>query len=128
MENEHERDPNRETIERQIEDALRKAGAHRLPDAPPPRRRSGPVLDLRLPSPGWVMVAGLVLLLLQWARLAFFLGGMAGTLGLILLAFGAVSWLVRPRRVVKYWRERPIELSEGTPPWLEKLYYTVYRR
>lgn len=122
-----ERDPRRETIERQIQDALRRARADRLPDTPPPRR-GGPALDLRLPSPGWVVAAGAALLFLQWAHLAFFLGGAAGSLGLALLAFGALSWLVRPRRVVKYWRERPIELAEGPPPWLRQLYYTLYRR
>jgi hypothetical protein len=123
----NERDPSSEALERQIQEALRKAGADRLPDARPPRRR-GTGIDLRLPSPGWVMAAGAILLALQWLRLAFFLGGMAGTIGLALLAFGFLSWLLRPRRVVKYWRERPIELGEGPAPWLEKLYYTIYRR
>ena len=122
-----ERRYNREQIEREIEETLRQAGAHRLP--PPPRRQVAPArgLDLRLASPSQPLIAGGVLILLEWFRLAVFLDGLAGTLGLALLAFGGLSWLIRPRRRETYWRGRRIDWSDRPTP-VERVYYLFYRR
>ncbi|MBI4492388.1 MAG: hypothetical protein HY690_06300 [Chloroflexi bacterium] len=121
-------DPNysREQFERDLDQALRQAGADKLPPARRRWRSAGLALDLRPASPGQVMLAGGILVALQWLGLAFFLHGLAGTLGLALLGFGFLGWLLRPRRHEAYWRGRRIEWDEG-PTWLERLYYCFYR-
>ncbi len=115
-----------EQFEQDVEEALRDAGTDRLPPPRPLRRRAGPSIDLRPSSPGQVMIAGGVLLLVQWLGLAVFMPGLVGTVGLALLGFGFLTWLLRPRRHQTYWRGRPVEWDAG-PSWAEAWYYRLYR-
>src|SRR4051812_38464405 len=122
-------------IERDLEEALRRGGVERLPAGWPGARRArglgGLALDPRPSSPVQVMLAGGVLLLARWLGLfaLLHLGLLAaplGTLGVILLAVGVLTWLMRPRRREMYWRGRRLDL-EPDRSWQARLYRLLYR-
>ncbi|MBI4497999.1 MAG: hypothetical protein HY689_08890 [Chloroflexi bacterium] len=118
--------PDPQRFQQDIEDALRRAGADRLPDRPRPSRLMRFPVDPRPRGPGHVIVAGIVLIVLWRFGLLGALGPLAANLGLLLLAFGIATWLIRPRRKTVYWRERPIDVGGGLS-WLERLYYVFYK-
>ena len=53
-------------------------------------------------------------------------GLIAADIGLLLLAFGILSWFIRPGRRTVHWRDRVIDVSGGLT-WMERLYYWVYK-
>jgi hypothetical protein len=83
--------------------------------------------DLRPRGPEHVMLAGLVLVILEWFRVTAFLGGAVGVLGVILLVIGFASLLIRPRTSRSYWRGRPIEFSYRAG-WADRVYRWLYRQ
>jgi hypothetical protein len=117
----------KEQYERDLRRTLQDAGIDKLPPPPPARATRSTRIDLRPGSPGQVMIAGVALVLLEWLGLAAFLGGLAGIVGVGLLVFGLVSWLLRPRRREMYWRGRRIDWDEGAG-WQERFYSFFYRR
>ena len=69
-------------------------------------------------SPGRVMLAGLVVLLAAWlvgSTPATFLG----FAGLLLLIVGYAMFFVRPPKVEKRWRQRPIDYGRNN--WWDRL-------
>jgi hypothetical protein len=122
-------------IQRDLDEALRRGGVERLPAGWPRQSRSrgrgGLGIDPRPSSPVQVMVAGAALLLARWlgvfAMLQLgFLAGPLGTLGLIVLGIGILTWLIRPPRREMYWRGRRLEL-EPDRSWQARLYRLLYR-
>jgi hypothetical protein len=122
-------------IQRDLDEALRRGGIERLPAGWPQqrtnRRRGGLGFDPRPTSPVQVMVFGGALLLARWLGLFAlfqlgFLAGPLGTVGLVLLAIGFLTWLIRPRRREMYWRGRRVDL-EPDRSWQARLYGLLYR-
>lgn len=115
-------------IRRDIEEALRQGGADRLPPAPkaPNYASSVRLPDWRPRSPGQVMLVGGVLMVLTYLRLAGPLGSVLGPLGLALLAFGLLTWVLRPQRAETYWRGRRVDLASPAS-WWARVYRTIYR-
>jgi hypothetical protein len=116
-------------LRRDIEEALQHGGVDRLPPRPSqhsPQGESRRLPDFRLSSPGQVVVVGLVLLLLAFLRLLGPLSAPVSTVGLCLLAFGALTWVFRPKRADTYWRGRRVDWR-GSETWWERLYRSVYR-
>lgn|GEM_PF-2276809 len=120
--------PPRDRFELDIEDALRRAGADQLPTAPRPRLRppGASLPDWRPRSPGQVVLVGGLLLLLAYLRVVGPLTAICFQVGLFLLAFGLVTWLLRPRNSETYWRGQRIDLGQ-TASWRARLYRAVYR-
>src|SRR4051794_5224431 len=94
-------------IERDLEEALRRGGVERLPAGwpRPSSRRTG--FDPRPTSPVQVMLVGAALLLARWLGVFALLhlsalASSLATLGLIVLAVGVVTWLIRPQRREMY--------------------------
>lgn len=115
-----------ERIRRDIEDALQRAGADRLPAGPRPRRSFRLPFDPRPSGPGQVMVAGIILIVLWRFGLLGGWGPLTGNVGLALLAFGIATWFISPRRKTVYWRERAIDVGGGLS-WLERAYHWIYK-
>lgn len=122
-----------DNIQREIEDILRRK---QFGEGPPPAPRPRPAPPsggglgrLRPQSPKQVMIAGGILLLLHFLGLArmFGLGSLPLTVGLILLGFGFVTYLIRPiGGTGRYWRGERIELPEDRA-WTARLYRLIYR-
>ncbi len=86
-----------------------------------PRTRRLP--DLRPANPGQLAVAGMAL----WLVGALAPGlAMLAALGAGMVAVAAVTYLLRPRRRVRYWRGRRVDLSGRPAPWT-RLYRLLYR-
>ena len=113
-------------INRDIDEALRRAGADHLPSEPQSRSLFRLPFDPRPAGPEQVVVAGIVLLVLWRFGLLRAFGLVAADVGLLLLAFGILSWFIRPGRRTVYWRDRVIDVSGGLT-WLERVYYWVYK-
>jgi hypothetical protein len=114
----------------ELAEVLRRARADELRGT---RRRGGLGVgfDPRPTSPTQVMIVGGALILAQWLRLYSLVGlGRAAptlaSIGLILLIFGVVTWLMRPPRRDMYWRGRRIEL-QPSGAWHHRLYAMLYR-
>lgn len=123
----------RDRIEREIEDILRAkdfgsgpAPASRPRPQPPPRPRRNGLERLKPTSPVQVIIAGGILLLLEYIGVLRFLGGLAGILGLFLLLLGIVTYFMRPTGTRKYWRGEVIELPEDQV-WSARFYRFIYR-
>ncbi len=116
-----------ERLKRDIDEALRRAGADRL--AHRKRFRLGFRLpfDPRPAGPGQVILAAVVLIVLwRFRLLGGGLGVLAAELGVFLLAFGVATWLIHPRRRTVKWRERTIDVGASLT-WPERLYYLFYK-
>ena len=120
-----------EELRKQIEDALARGHAERLPrDAPPPRRRPlpGPRLpDVRPRTPKELLLIGALAALVGWmfGPLIPF-GRKVLFVGLALVAVSLLSMLIRPQgRAQHYWRGQPVELPPES--WTDRLYRLLYR-
>lgn len=80
--------------------------------------------DPRPASPGHLALVGLAL----WLIGVFVAGlGVLMPAGLAVLAVAGVSYVLRPRQRISYWRGRPVDLSGGSPHGA-RLYRLIYRR
>jgi hypothetical protein len=120
-----------EDLRKQIEDALAKGQADRLPTEParrplPPPRRGGPSLpDWRPRSPKELLLVGALTALVGW-MFRFPFSGQVLLLGLGCIAVALLTMLLRPQgRSQHYWRGRPVELPPET--WTDRLYRLLYR-
>ena len=118
-------------LRRQIEDALAKGQADRLPAEParrPPSRpgRGGPSLpDWRPRSPKELLLIGALTALVGW-MFRFPFSSQVFLLGLGCVALALLTMLLRPQgRSQHYWRGRPVELPPET--WTDRLYRVLYR-
>jgi len=73
------------------------------------------------------MVVGGLLLVLAYLRLAGPFSGVIALVGLALLGFGFLTWLLRPRRSDAYWRGRRVDLGDLASSWWVRLYRAIYR-
>ena len=127
-----DQDP-QDRIQAEIDEILRRTGFEgRPPPRPsrpqPPPRPSRGSFWLKPKSPGQVMIVGGILLLIHFlgfARLIPF-GNLFGTIGLILLVFGLITYFMRPTSTRRYWRGERIELPEDRA-WTARLYRFFYR-
>jgi hypothetical protein len=120
-----------EDLRKQIEDALAKGQADRLPSEPPPRpspppRRDGPQLpDWRPRSPKELLLIGILVALVGYV-FRFPFSPQLLLIGLVCCAIALVSFLVRPQgRSQRYWRGRPVDLPPDS--WTDRLYRWLYR-
>jgi hypothetical protein len=120
-------------LSRDLADALQHAHADELAHSStrPAAWASGALPDLRPTSPLQVLIVGGVLVLGRALGLYHLLGLDAlsqalNTLGLLILAFGVITWLMRPPRRQMYWRGRRIDLDPSRS-WPHRLYRLVYR-
>lgn len=133
MANQAPDNPDRDRIEREVEDILRAkdfgtgpSPAPRSRPRPAPRSRGNGLERLKPRSPVQVMIAGGILLLLEYVGVLRFLGGLAGIFGLFLLLLGVVTYFMRPTGTRKYWRGELIEMPEDHA-WTARLYRFIYR-
>jgi hypothetical protein len=114
-----------ERIQRELEDALRHAGADKLPSSP--RRKRGfrlSIPDPRPKNPGQLVLIGVGLFVIAYLLHIF-------TAQLYLASFACVGvalftyWTYPSGHGTKLWRGSPLSL----PPsgWQERLYRIVYR-
>lgn len=120
-----------EDLRKQIEDALAKGQADRLPSEPaprppPPPRRAGPELpDWRPRSPKELLLIGALIALVGY-MFRFPFSAQVLLLGLGCIALALLSMLLRPHgHSPHYWRGRPVELPPET--WADRLYRLLYR-
>jgi hypothetical protein len=120
-----------EDLRRQIEDALAKGQADRLPSEPaprssPPPRRAGPRLpDLRPRSPKELLLVGILVALVGYV-FRFPFSSQLLLFGAVCCVIALLSFLLRPHgRSQPYWRGRPVDLPPET--WTDRLYRLIYR-
>jgi hypothetical protein len=117
-----------EEIRKQIDEALARAHAERLPSErptprPPPRVLALP--DWRPRTPKDLLLVGLLLALAAWMLPLPFRPQLL-LIGLVLVGVALLSMLLRPHgRSQPYWRGRPVSLSSDS--WAERLYRLLYR-
>lgn len=116
-----------ERIQRELEDALRHAGADKLPSRPSRKRRSFrlSIPDPRPKNPGQLVLIGVGLFVVAYLLHIF-------TAQLYLASFACVVvalvtyWTYPTGRSTKLWRGSPMSLPASS--WQERLYRIVYRR
>ncbi len=120
-----------EDLRKQIEDALARGQADRLPSEPPrsplpPPARLGPSLpDWRPRSPKDLLLVGALAALVGY-MFRFPFSGYLFLFGLGCVAVALLTMLLRPQgRSQRYWRGRPVELPPET--WSDRLYRWLYR-
>lgn len=118
-----------EDLRRQIEDALARGQADRLPRPPPPRRaassRRRRFPDPRPRSPQQLLLVAALVALAGWV-FAFPFSRELFYLGLLGVVVAVLSLLIRPQgRAQRYWRGRPVDLPPES--WQERLYRLLYR-
>ena len=117
-------------LQRQIEDALAKGQADRLPTEParrpaPPPRPSPRLPDWRPRSPSQLLLIGGLTALVAWMLPVPFRSELLW-LGLAGVAVALLSMLLRPHgHTQQYWRGRPIDLPAES--WTDRLYRLLYR-
>ena len=114
-----------------IEEALQRGGADRLPARSDRARRApsasrGFRFDPRPSSPAQVALVGLIVVVVAYFRLLGPYSSLAFNVGLGLLLLAGITWFIRPRRRTVVWRERRIDL-DAELSLLERLYYLIYR-
>ncbi len=115
-----------ERIQRELEDALRHAGADKLPSRPGPKRRSFRLSlpDPRPKNPGQLVLIGVGLFVVAYLLHVF-------TAQLLLVSFVCVGvalftwWTYPTGHGTKLWRGSPMSLPPSS--WQERLYRIVYR-
>lgn len=120
-----------EDLRKQIEDALARGNADRLPSEPhprpvPPPRSEGPRLpDWRPRTPKELLLVGLLVALVGYV-FRFPFSPQLLLFGLVCCAVAIVSYLLRPHgRQQHYWRGRPVDVPPDS--WTDRLYRLLYR-
>ena len=117
-------------LRRQIDEALARGQADRLPSEPsrrpaPPRRAGPPLPDWRPRSPSQLLLVGALTALVGWMLPVPFRQEVLWV-GLALAVVALLSMLVRPQgRAQHYWRGRPVDLPAES--WSDRLYRLLYR-
>lgn len=117
-----------ERIQRELDEALRRAGADKLPSQPGRKRRSFrlPVPDPRPKNPGQLVLIGVGLFVLAYLlplpfRLEIYLASFI-CVGVALFTY----WMKPYGGGQKTWRGSPMSLPPSS--WQERLYSLIYRR
>ena len=118
-------------IDAEIDEILRQKGFEGRPPphsgrSQPPPRSARSSFPLKPKSPGQVMIVAGILLLIQFLGFGRPFGNLLGTIGLILLIFGVITYFMRPVNTQRYWRGERIELPEDRA-WTARLYRFFYR-
>ena len=118
-------------IDAEIDEILRRKGFEGGPPPhsgrpQPPARPSRGSFPLKPKSPGQVMIVAGILLLIQFLGFGRPFGNLLGTIGLILLIFGVITYFMRPVNTRRYWRGERIELPEDRA-WTARFYRFFYR-
>ena len=116
-------------LRREIDDALARGQADRLPSEPvrrpPPRRPAASLPDWRPRKPSQLLLVGALAALVGWMLPVPFRQEVLW-IGLALAAVALLSMLLRPQgRTQRYWRGRPVDLPAES--WTDRLYRLLYR-
>jgi hypothetical protein len=120
-----------ENLRKQIDDALARGDADRLPPEPPRARRQPPrrpprgLPDPRPRNPQQLLLASALLALAGWV-FRFPYHNTVLWVGLVGVAVALLTLLIKPQGYTQhYWRGQPVDLPPDS--WTDRLYRLLYR-